>query len=192
MQIQYILSVCLLAVLVATVLIRAAGLRRRGVRALVFGQTDKTDYILIPFILLIFYTVLANAFRLPVWRALVFPFWPVALPGWAGLALCAAAVAGFIMTVRHFGESFRVGIDTDKPGKLVTGGMFSVSRNPIYVFFLLFFAGLFLVHRNAVVLVGWAALALAIHRQILREEKFMAAHYGADYEVYRKKVRRYL
>jgi hypothetical protein len=30
-----------------------------------------------------------------------------------------------------------------------------------------------------------------IHRQILRKEKFLKAHYGADYESYCRKVRRY-
>ena len=34
--------------------------------------------------------------------------------------------------------------------------------------------------------------SLAIYRQVLREEKFLAAHYGEEYEKYRKKVRRYL
>jgi protein-S-isoprenylcysteine O-methyltransferase Ste14 len=32
-----------------------------------------------------------------------------------------------------FGTSFRVGIDVEHPDKLVTTGIFAVSRNPIYV-----------------------------------------------------------
>jgi len=43
-----------------------------------------------------------------------------------------------------------------------------------------------------VIAVGIILFALAIHRQILREEKFLLAHYGEEYKNYRKKVRRYI
>ena len=33
--------------------------------------------------------------------------------------------------------------------------------------------------------------ALAIHRQVLREEVFLLHHYGAEYEEYCERVRRY-
>jgi len=51
---------------------------------------------------------------------------------------------------------------------------------------------LFLVHRNIVIAVSVGLFALTIHRQILREEKFLAAQYSEEYAEYRKKVRRYL
>ena len=70
--------------------------------------------------------------------------------------------------------------------------MFAISRNPIYVCFLLFFAGFFLIHCNIVIAAAIVLFSLAIHRQILREEKFLASHYGEEYGEYRKKVRRYL
>jgi len=174
------------------VLIRSAILRKRGIRAVVFGQTDKSDFLLVPLVLVIVYTALANTFRLPIWGILIHPFWGSAAPGWIGLLLCAASVAGFAFTLASFGDSFRVGIDENTPDKLITGGMFGLSRNPIYVCFLLFFAGLFLIHRNIVIAIAVVLFALAIHRQVIREEKFLAAHYGRAYENYRKKVRRYL
>jgi hypothetical protein len=46
-----------------------------------------------------------------------------------------AALIGFAVTLKSFGDSFRVGIDEKKPDKLVTSGMFAISRNPIYVCF---------------------------------------------------------
>ena len=192
MTIQNIISVCLFVLFVAIVLIRATMLRRHGIRVIVFGQTDKSDFILVPLVLAIAYTALARTFGLPILEVLIRPFWNSEIPGWGGLVLCVIAIVGFALTLVSFGKSFRVGIDESKPDKLVTSGMFSLSRNPIYVCFLMFFAGLFLIHRNIVIAVSILLFALAIHRQVLREEKFLAAHYGADYEDYRKKVRRYL
>ena len=192
MSVQYVLSICLFALFIIMVLIRSAILRKRGIRAVVFGQTDKSDFLLVPLVLVIVYTALANTFRLPIWGILIHPFWGSAAPGWIGLLLCAASVAGFAFTLASFGDSFRVGIDENTPDKLITGGMFGLSRNPIYVCFLLFFAGLFLIHRNIVIAIAVVLFALAIHRQVIREEKFLAAHYGRAYENYRKKVRRYL
>ena len=189
---QNILSVCLFALFVIMVRVRAALLRRRGIRVIVFGQTDKSDFLLVPLVLAIAYTALANTFGLPMWSVLVRPFWSSTTPGWAGLALCVISVAGFAATLASFGDSFRVGIDETKPAQLITSGMFRFSRNPIYVCFLTFFAGMFLIHRNIVIAVAVALFAMAIHRQVLREEKFLASHYGEEYEEYRKKVRRYL
>ncbi len=189
---QYIASVILFAMFIITVLVRAALLRRKGIRAIVFGATDKTDFLLVPFVLVIVYAVLANSFSLPLWKPLVNPFWGTVITGWAGLMLGAAGVAGMIFTLISFGDSFRVGIDEVKPDRLVTTGMFRVSRNPIYVCFDLFFVGLFLVHRNIVIAIAVIGFALLIHRQILREEKFLCSYYGAEYKEYCRKVRRYL
>jgi len=191
MAIQNILSMCAFALFVITVLIRAAILRRRGIKVIVFGQTDKSDFLLVPMVLAIAYTVLAKVFSLPMWEPLIRPFWGTLIPGWIGLGLCGAAIIGFALTLVSFGDSFRVGIDESKPDKLVTTGMFAISRNPIYVCFLIFFAGLFLIHRNIVIAVAIVLFALAIHRQVLREEKFLKSHYGMEYLDYCKNVRRY-
>lgn len=189
---QNIISICLFAFFIIMIFIRTMMLRFRGITAIVFGKTDKSDFLLVPLVLIIAYAALANTFNLPIWSFLVRPFWNSAVPGWAGLALCTAAVIGFALTLASFGNSFRVGIDESKADILVTNGMFAVSRNPIYVCFLMFFIGLFLIHRNAVIAIATVLFTLAIHRQILREEKFLSAHYGTAYDEYVKKVRRYL
>ena len=192
MTVQNVMSVCLLAILVIMVQIRAAILRKRGIRVMLFGKTDKSDFLLVPLVLAIVYTALANTFGLPMWSVLLHPFWNSATPGWVGLILCVISCIGMASTLVSFGDSFRVGIDENTSDKLITGGMFRISRNPIYVCFMMFCIGLFLIHRNIVIAVAFVLFALAIHRQIVREEKFLAAHYGKEYEEYRKKVRRYL
>ncbi|MCL1832105.1 MAG: hypothetical protein FWG45_04230, partial [Oscillospiraceae bacterium] len=75
MNIQNILSVCLFALFVIMVQVRAAILRKRGTRVMVFGVSDKSDFILVPLVLAIAYTALANTFGLPMWSVLICPFW---------------------------------------------------------------------------------------------------------------------
>jgi len=189
---QNTVSIILFALFVILVLIRAAVLRKRGIRVIVFGQTDKSDFLLVPLVLAIVYSALANTFGLPLWGVLIRPFWKSIIPGWAGLMLSLLSIVCFALTLASFGDSFRVGIDEEKPDKLITHGMFAISRNPIYVCFLLFFTGLFMVHRNVVIAVAIVLFAWAIHRQVIREEAFLASHYGEEYEQYRRKVRRYV
>jgi protein-S-isoprenylcysteine O-methyltransferase Ste14 len=95
-------------------------------------------------------------------------------------------------SLKSFKDSFRVGIDESKPDKLITDGIFSISRNPLYVCFFLFFIGMFLIYRNALITAAIILFPLAIHRQILREESFLKMYYGNEYEEYCKKVRRYI
>jgi uncharacterized membrane protein len=51
--------------LLGMVLIRVASLKQQGVRAMKFGATDKTDFLIPPFALFYFYLVFAAAFDLP-------------------------------------------------------------------------------------------------------------------------------
>lgn len=171
---------------------RALSMRKRGIKAIVFGKTDKSDFLLLPAFLLLVYPVLAVIFGLPILDSLAKPFWEKIISGWIGLAICAVSLIGFALTLKSFGDSFRVGIDENKPDKLVTTGIFAISRNPIYVCFILFFFGMFLVHRNILIISAVVLFALAIHRQVLREEAFLKRYYGSEYEDYCKKVRRYL
>ena len=164
MNLQYTISICFFILFIAMVLVRALLLRRRGIRVIVFGQTDHSDFLLVPLVLAIIYSILANTFGLPMWNALILPFWNSAAPGKTGLAICVISLVGFALTLASFGDSFRVGIDENKPDKLVTNGTFAISRNPIYLCFLLFFAGLFLIHRNVMIAVAIVLFAFAIHR----------------------------
>ena len=79
------------------------------------------------------------------------------------------------------------------PGRLVTGGVFAVSRNPIYLADALILAGLVLVWDAALAapLVP-AFMALITRRYIRGEEVVIATLFGADYEAYRARVRRWL
>jgi len=109
-----------------------------------------------------------------------------------GVVSVSVGLVIFALAFFNFGDSWRMGIDRKGAGTLVTKGIFSITRNPIYVFFVLWFIGVFLINGTVTFLV-FALLTIAVlHWQILREEKFLIEHYGEPYERYRKKTPRYL
>ncbi|HEX6187079.1 MAG TPA: isoprenylcysteine carboxylmethyltransferase family protein [Pyrinomonadaceae bacterium] len=110
----------------------------------------------------------------------------------AGAALAAVGLIIFLLAFFSFGDSWRIGIDRKRPSTLVTGGIFSITRNPIYVAFDLIFVGIFLMNGTWFFLVTAVLAPLVVHSQIVREEKFLVQRYGEAYERYRKKVPRYL
>jgi protein-S-isoprenylcysteine O-methyltransferase Ste14 len=97
-----------------------------------------------------------------------------------------------MLSLVAFGSSFRIGIDVDHPDRLVTTGIFTFSRNPIYVAFAFVLLGQFLVTPNWILLAYLAAGIWVLHRQVLREEAFLKKQYGPEYEEYCNRVRRYL
>ncbi|OBK52371.1 isoprenylcysteine carboxyl methyltransferase [Mycobacterium sp. 1081908.1] len=180
----------ILIVLIATVLTRVLMLRRSGTRAMHFGNLDKTDFLIPPVALFYFYTIFAAAFDWPLVSRQRFFHSDVA--AWAGIAVCLVGLSVLAGSLVSFGRSFRVGIDVDHPDELVTTGIFSVTRNPIYVGFALILIGEFLVFPNWIPLAYLAGGFALFHRQVLREEEFMRGHYGEQYRQYCQQVRRYV
>ena len=109
-----------------------------------------------------------------------------------GEAIAVSGLVIFILAFFSFGDSWRIGIDRKTAGQLVTGGIFSVSRNPIYVAFDLIFIAVFLINGTWFFLIFAVLAILAVHMQTLREEKFLAQCYGEEYEQYRRRTPRYL
>jgi protein-S-isoprenylcysteine O-methyltransferase Ste14 len=179
-----------MVLLVGMVISRVILLRRNGIAAFQFGKTHKTDFLIPPFALFYFYLVFAHAFHWPLVSTQEF-FHSDAIR-WIGVALCLVGLLIFFSSLVSFGKSFRVGIDTEHPDKLITTGVFAYSRNPIYLAFGLVFVGQFLVFSNWILLVYLIAGAWLVHRQVLREEAYLKQHYGGEYLAYCQRVRRYI
>jgi protein-S-isoprenylcysteine O-methyltransferase Ste14 len=109
-----------------------------------------------------------------------------------GATLAGIGFLVFVLAFFSFGDSWRIGIDRKTAGTLVTGGIFSISRNPIYVGFDLLFIGILLMNGTWFFLIFAVLAIVAVHAQILREEKFLTQRYGEAYERYRKEAPRYL
>jgi protein-S-isoprenylcysteine O-methyltransferase Ste14 len=109
-----------------------------------------------------------------------------------GAMIACVGLLIFVLAFFSFGDSWRIGIDRKTAGQLVTGGIFSISRNPIYVAFDLLFIGVFLMNGTWFFLIFAFLAILAVHSQTLREERFLTQRYGKEYEQYRRTTPRYL
>lgn len=109
-----------------------------------------------------------------------------------GIILNCAGIIIFTAALLSFGKSWRVGIDKDRPDKLITRGIFSITRNPIFLFLDLYFIGTWCIYTNLFFLICTLFVIGGTHYQIRKEEAFLLSHYGKEYEEYTKKVRRYI
>lgn len=103
-------------------------------------------------------------------------------------------VIGFFIFVRavvSLGDSWRIGSEQTKKSKLVTTGMYALSRNPIYLFFDLYFIGTFLINGTLIFLLFMLTMILVFHYQSIQEEKILRTLYGKEYEEYWNKTPRY-
>lgn len=110
----------------------------------------------------------------------------------AGSLLIVWSIALFAAALFSFGDSWRVGIDQKTPGGLVTGGVFALSRNPIFVFMDAYALGSFLITGRFLFALFTGLAVLLIHLQIRREEVFLEARHGDAYRSYQKRTPRYL
>jgi protein-S-isoprenylcysteine O-methyltransferase Ste14 len=112
----------------------------------------------------------------------------------------AGVCAGFGVTVAILGVwAFRQAKTTlnpvtpEKASSVVTGGIYSYTRNPMYVGLTAELVGWAVWLSAPWVFLGPVALMLYLTRfQIIPEERVMSSKFGRDYNEYRKRVRRWL
>jgi len=76
---------------------------------------------------------------------------------------------------------------------LIIEGPYRFSRNPIYVGFAITYAGLAIAMDSWVALLLLQPCLLVVDRFVIkREERYLAAKFGAAYDAYRAQVRRWL
>jgi protein-S-isoprenylcysteine O-methyltransferase Ste14 len=83
-------------------------------------------------------------------------------------------------------------VELDRPGRLVTRGPYRLSRNPMYLVWSALHLGAGLLARSRWLLASLPAAWVAVHRQVLREERVLADTFGPAFEAYRWAVPRYL
>jgi protein-S-isoprenylcysteine O-methyltransferase Ste14 len=100
-------------------------------------------------------------------------------------------VAGLLLMFWAF---FNAGkLDVSSPDTLLTSGPFALSRNPMYVSWLIIHFAAFLFFRSIWLLLGFVVAALLTHRlAIIPEERFLREKFGDSFVRYCERVRRYI
>ncbi len=121
----------------------------------------------------------------------------VALPGRVVLAVALALAGGLfgVAGIVAFSRA-KTTVHPMKPGEatsLVTTGIYTRTRNPMYLGLLLALLGFGIYLANPVSLLMLPGFVFYMNRfQIIPEERAMASNFGADFETYRAQVRRWL
>lgn len=110
-----------------------------------------------------------------------------------GAVLAAAGIGGALVAQLDLGDSWRIGVKAGERTALVTGGLYTVVRNPIFSFMLLTAAGLVLLLPNSIAVFSAASIFAGIELQVRAvEEPHLLAQHGAAYRAYAARVGRFL
>lgn len=102
-----------------------------------------------------------------------------------GLALAGAATVGRLWCALY--------ISGWKDNELITSGPYSISRNPLYFFSFLGFAGIGLASETSTLGLALTIPFLLIYRPVIaREEASLRARFGEKYDAYRAQTPRLL
>lgn len=108
-----------------------------------------------------------------------------------GAILIVASLILIIIAQAQMGRSWRIGIDTGRPTVLVQTGVFSLSRNPIFLSMRLNLLGLLLLWPNAATLASVLLGEVLMQVQVRLEEDHLERMLGAEYVSYRDRVPRW-
>jgi protein-S-isoprenylcysteine O-methyltransferase Ste14 len=123
---------------------------------------------------------------------------PALPPSWRYLGSAVLGVLALTMSLAGFRAFWRARttinpVRIEEASSLVTTGVFSVSRNPMYVALTSLLTGWAFWLSAFSAFAGPLAFALFIQRfQIIPEERVLQAKFGHNYEDYRQRVRRWL
>ena len=98
----------------------------------------------------------------------------------------------FLISVLCMKDSWRAGIPANDKTELVTGGVYAYSRNPAFLGFDLQYIGVLLMFCNLLTAAFTVFAVSMLHLQILQEERYLTAAFGAEYLKYRQQVLCYL
>jgi protein-S-isoprenylcysteine O-methyltransferase Ste14 len=115
---------------------------------------------------------------------------PVHVIGIVVAALGGLAVFGAQLGM---GASWRIGVNDDERTELVTGGWFSVCRNPIYTAMIVGWLGLALMVPTWLGFAAVVVIALGLELQVRAvEEPYLLRTHGEEYRTYASRVGRFL
>jgi protein-S-isoprenylcysteine O-methyltransferase Ste14 len=115
----------------------------------------------------------------------VFVPWGLLLMAWGYLQY--KLVGGF----RHPRAGGTSGMDVP-PDRIIDYGPYRFTRNPMYLGHLIFLTGLAITFWSWFALILLAARAVWFHLRVLQDESRLREIFGADYDAYRARVKRWI
>lgn len=139
------------------------------------------------------------------WQATLAAFWPERMDQllvWPSLAQGFALLLGscllfggtaFMLAAQlRLGASWRIGIEAGARPGLIVGGCYQFCRNPIFLGMFTTLAGLAILQPTWVSLMVLLGSITCVHYQVLEEEAWLMATYGAAYRAYARRIGRFL
>lgn len=112
---------------------------------------------------------------------------------WFGAAVALAGLVLVLAAQSNMGTSWRIGVDQTEVTALVTGGLYGVTRNPIFLGMLVFWVGMALLLPNVLSIAALFIALLAIEVQVrLVEEPYLLRTHGDAYRAYASRTGRLL
>ncbi len=175
---------------------RTISLAISGTKVVVLGgASNKINNLLenltLPFLILWAILILLMAFNIEI-PIILDPIIKNSYLSYIGIIFCYMGLLIFLTALISFGNSWRVGIDNNTQGKLVTTGIFKYSRNPIFLFMDIYFIGITLVYPTLIFILMTIIFIIGAHKQILNEENHLTKIYKEEYPIYKKQTPRYL
>ncbi len=192
----YLLSFLVVYFLIVFVVPSVRVKRKTGINPYVFKNTDTahdflgkvsapiTSLIFIVSVVNLFYTTGLHYFAPLTWLGI--PLLKI-----TGFAIIHLALLWIVVAQIQMSNSWRVGIDHNAKTELKTNGLFSVSRNPVFLGMLVTLAGVFLIIPNAITLLTFVASTLLFQVQVRLEEEYLKGIHGEPYRNYCQKVGRW-
>ena len=193
----YIVAFLILYFLIVFIIPSVRVKRRTGINPYVFKNTESAHDFLgkvsAPITSLIFIVALVNLFY-PKGLQYFAPFtWlEISILKYTGFAFIHLALLWIIVAQVQMSNSWRVGIDHSAKTELKTNGLFSISRNPVFLGMLITLAGIFLIFPNAITLLVAVVSALLFQVQVRLEEEYLNSVHADTYLHYCTKVHRWI
>lgn len=171
--------------------------KKTGINPVTFGKSDNAhDYIgfLMKLLLaLLFVVVLIFSFSERAYNYLVpVEYLEVNYLQITGLIIIHISLGWISVAQYQMGNSWRIGIDENNKTGLVTKGIFSLSRNQIFLGMIVSVLGVFFIIPNALTFFLTLTTYFIIQIQIRLEEEFLTKEHGSQYQEYKQKTKRLL
>ncbi len=179
-----------LLILIVLVILRNLQLKKQGVQAIVRTKWRKDFWVKFFGFFFIYRSFAYIITVLPHFEYQIY-FLQTKTFKWIGVNFCIIGLVLFLLALKAYGKNFRVGIEAETKAELVTTGILSFSRNPIYLAFIFVLLGTALIYGDVYFFAYFFFGTLRLCKQIRREEKHLRATYGEEYNAYCDKVRRF-